>query len=169
MAALESFVELGPDGFPIFNRLPTVDGIAAIVPTSKEGMATLHRYQALLGHESPETIRLAQVKYLERFNITPTNPLYKQQLANLANEANANKVLVATSRRITEQAQTMEMVNGDTSQEMIRIAEGPDPCENCISLNGETGTYKYFVDNNMRPGDQCVGGGNCLCQLIPYE
>lgn len=169
MAIPEPFVFIGEDGFPVFVRTPTAAEIARIVPTSKDGMAILHGYQALLGFENPETIRRAQVKYLERFNITPSNPLYQQQLTNLANEVNSNRVMVATARRVTEQSQTWTAIEGNVQQECIRVAEGPDPCDNCIPLNGEQGTYQYFVSNNLRPGDQCLGGDNCLCVLIPIS
>ena len=156
-------------GLPVWVKYPTVEELQSIVPTDPEGMKLLHRMEAAIGFQDPVRLADAQTKYLERFNITPGNPLYKQQLADLSNTVNSNKVLVATVRRNTERAQTADMIRATGGNpQLIRIAEGEDPCESCLPLDGETGTYEYFVSENIRPGDQCRGGDNCLCILVPF-
>jgi hypothetical protein len=163
---LDGIVTINANGFPVFKRMPTVAELKQIVPTDPEGMAVLHRLQAITGFESAEGIRQAQVQYLTRFNITPSNPLYAQQLQNLNESVNSNRVIVATARRNSERMQTATMLEGKDKQ-CIYINEGEDPCSSCDYLAGETGPYSYFVENNLRPGDQCLGGDNCLCVLIP--
>lgn len=165
---LDGIVTIGDNGLPIFKRLPTAAEIASIKPTDLDGMNTLYRLQSYLGLSSPEAQRQANVQYLARFNIVSTSPLYAQRLADLGNEVNSNRVMTATSRRVTQQAQTATMLEG-TNQKCIYINEGDAPCDSCLFLNGEQGTYQYFVDNNLLPADQCLGGDNCLCQLVPYN
>jgi hypothetical protein len=165
---LDGIVKIGSDGFPVFKRFPTVAELGRIKPSDPEGQIVLHRMQAILGHESAEQIRRAQIKYLERFNITPNSPLYAQRLNDLNKSVNSSKVLTATARRTSQQMQTATMLEGKDKQ-CIYINEGIEPCESCLFLNTEQGTYSYFVENNLRPGDQCLGGDNCLCQLVPYE
>lgn len=165
---LDGIVTVDDNGFPIFKRLPTAAEIASIKPTDIEGMNTLYRLQSYLGLSSPEAQRQANVQYLARFNITPQSPLYAQRLNDLNKEVNSNRVIVATSRRVTQQAQTAVMLDGK-NQSCIYINEGDAPCDSCLFLNGEQGTYQYFVENNLLPGDQCLGGDACLCQLVPYN
>ena len=165
---LDGIVKIDENGFPKFIRIPTVDEIKLIKPTDPDGMETLFKMQSYLGLKSPESMRQTNVKYLERFNITPSNPLYQQKLDNLNSQVNSNKVLTATSRRVTEQAQTVTMLEGQ-DKHCIYINEGDAPCDSCLFLNGEQGLYSYFVSNNLLPGDQCYGGDNCLCILVPHN
>lgn len=169
MAAYSGFVTIGPDGVPIFKRLPTADEIRRFLPSDPNDMKVLYALRAELGLQTPTQLMTAQAKYLESFNITPSNPRYQQQLANLSKTVNSNKVLVATARRTTEATQTFTAIGGDYNHLVIRVAEGEAPCEPCEELNGETGTYSYFVKNDLTPGTQCYGGLNCLCTLVPYE
>lgn len=165
---LDGIVKLDKNGIPVFIRIPTVAEIASIKPTDLEGMNVLYKLQSYLGLKSPEAMRQANVKYLERFNILPSNPLYAQRLADLTTEVNSNRVLTATSRRITEQAQTETMLQGE-DKICVYVNEGDNPCDSCLFINGETEKYSWFVSNNMRPGDQCLGGDNCLCVLVPID
>lgn len=169
MAGYSGFVTISAGGTPIFKRLPTADEIKLILPTDPDGMKILFGFRTELGLQTPSQLMTAQAKYLESFNITPSNPLYQQQLANLSSTVNSNRVLVATARRTTETAQTLTAIGGDFNHLVIRVAEGEEPCEMCEELNGETGTYSYFVANDLTPGSQCLGGSNCLCTLVPYE
>jgi len=165
---LDGIVTINKDGFPVFKRLPTAEEIARIKPTDLEGMNTLYRLQLYLGIKSPDELRQANVQYLARFNITKDSPLYAQRLNDLNNEINSNRVLVATSRRITEQTQTRTMLEGKDKQ-CVYVNEGDAPCDSCLFLNGEQQAYSWFVENNTRPGDQCLGGDNCLCILVPID
>lgn len=165
---LDGIVKLDTNGIPVFIRIPTVAEIASIKPTDLEGMNVLYKLQSYLGLKSPEAMRQANVKYLERFNILPGNPLYAQRLADLTTEVNSNRVLTATSRRITQQAEVTTALQGE-NKKCVYVNEGEAPCSSCEFQNGETEPYTWFVSNNMRPGDQCLGGDNCLCRLIPIE
>ena len=167
---LDDYVFISPDtGLPVWIQFPDASDIAQLKPSNPDDVAVIHRISALIGLETPSQLRRAQVKYLERFNIRPDNPLYQQQLENLASEANSNRVLVATARRNTERAQTLTALAVTGANELMYINEGEDPCDNCLPINGETGDYNYFVSENLRPGDQCLGGDNCLCVLVPIS
>ena len=164
---LDGIVTIGSDGLPVFTRIPTVAEIAKIVPTDPEGMEVLFKMQSYLGLASPDQMRQANVQYLNRFNITPSSPLYAQRLNDLNKEVNSNATVTATARRVTQQMQTATMLDGD-DRVCVYVNEGDAPCDSCLFLNGEVGKYSYFVDNNLRPGEQCLGENRCLCQLIPH-
>jgi hypothetical protein len=167
---LTDYVFISPDtGLPVWVEFPSAADIAALKPSNPQDMAIIHRLSALLNLTTPADLRKAEVKYLERFNITPSNPIYKQQLQRLSEESQSNKVMIATARRNTERAQTLVALTVTGARELMYVNEGPDPCEACLPLNGETGTLQYFENNNIRPGDQCLGGDNCLCQLWPIS
>ena len=165
---LDGIVTIDANGFPKFIRIPTVDELHAIKPTDAEGMEVLFKLQSYLGLKSPDAMRQANVKYLERFNITPSNPLYQQKLEELNSQVNSNRVLTATSRRITEQAQTLTMLEGK-DKHCIYVNEGDDPCDYCLYEGGTEGLYSYFVANDLLPGSQCAGGDSCLCVIIPHD
>lgn len=162
---LDGIVSIGADGIPVFTRMPTVDEIARIKPTDPEGMEVLYRLQSYLGLSSPDAMRQANVEYLNRFNITPSSPLYAQRLNDLNNEVNSNKVLVGATRRITQQAETATMLE-NKDKVCIYINEGESPCTSCEPIGGTVEKYSWFVENNLLPGDQCLGGNSCLCRLL---
>jgi hypothetical protein len=163
---LDGIVTIDSNGLPVFKRMPTVEELHRIKPSDPEGQVVLHRLQAMMGNESAEQIRRAQIKYLERFNITPSSPLYQQQLANLNTTVNSAKVLTATSRRVTHDSQLATMLEGK-DKTCIYINEGEDPCDTCEPLGGQVEKYSWFVENNLIPGEQCLGGLSCLCILVP--
>jgi hypothetical protein len=167
--AFEPRVQLDENGFPIFIEPLNIDDLLRMRPSNTDDIAAIFEYKALYGLESPEQIRRAQIKYLERFNITSDSPQFAQQMEQLSTEANSNRVMVATARRVAEQQQTNAALGGRVDVVCVYVNEGPDPCDACLVLNGEEAPYSWFVSTSSRPGDQCYGGDNCLCTLIPIE
>ncbi len=168
---LDGWVSIDPrTGFPVFKRNLTVREISSILPTNPDGLAQLHHMRVFLGMENANTILQKQTKYVERFiNITKDNPLYNQQLNAMVNDVNSNRVIVANARRVTERLQTSTAFGNDPDRKGVYVNEGEKPCDPCLALNGEVATQQEFTDNNMRPGDQCLGADNCLCIIIPFN
>ena len=162
-------VELDSRGFPIFIEAPDADFVRLLKPTNPTDMAVIHNMLAVYGLENPTSIANAQLSYLARFNVTPDSPNFKTALEQLSTEANANRVLTAQARRISQSVETITAVNGNINQKFVYINDGDDPCDNCLELNGEEGTYAELANQGKLPADRCLGGDNCLCILVPIE
>jgi len=162
-------VIIDKDGFPIFIEALDVEAIAGIIPTSTEGIAKINRLLATYNLDNPIDLKRAQVQYLARFNITSDSPNFKQSLADLANESNNNRVIVAQARRYAQATETINALDGNLNKTCVYVNDGANPCVNCLELNGKTMKYSEFVETNSMPADRCLGGSNCLCLLIPLD
>ena len=156
-------------GNPVFIEPPDYSFIQAALPSNPDAMADLFEYHLDFGLSTPSQLRRAEVKYLERFNLTPSNPGYQEALERLAKESNSKRVLVASARRIFQHTRTIEAANGDMKKKAMYVNDGPKPCAECVSLGGKVHSLKWFAENNAQPGDRCLGGDNCLCDLVPIN
>jgi uncharacterized protein with GYD domain len=157
-------VTIDASGQPTFIKPLTTDQLGAMDTKSAVGIAQMNEYLNVVGLSDPVLMRHAQRKYLERFQIEPGDPRYDVEMERLAE--NSSRFVLAEARRIAERQQTLRDIGGNLNQNVVRIAEGDDPCDECLPLNGEEGPYIDFVVHNKRPGDRCLGGNNCLCIMV---
>jgi hypothetical protein len=115
--------------------------------------------------ENPVARMEANQAHLAGFGITPGTPGYDRALDALVDAGSGRTATVAFARRVATQTETLKQVNGNPQVEMVRIADGPDPCPACQDLDGESGTYAWFQDNDLLPPAQCYGSSNCMCQM----
>ena len=162
-------VKLGKDGRPVAVSVPTVEQVQSAKPSDPDAVAALSEYLFRYGWLDPVEVQRQQVQYLSRFGITPDSADYEAQLARLADESMASRVVVATSRRVAQQAELATATGGKLEQWCVYVNEGDEPCPACLDLGGEDHPYSWFVDNHALPGDRCYGGDNCRCILVPYD
>lgn len=162
-------IERGSDEVPNIVDVPSVSdlkGFSSKNPDDVNAMSgLLHRF----GFPAPDQMIEQQQKYLAGFGITPNSQNYEQQMSRLRGDL-SGRFLLGISRRTQEQYQTLKAIDGNLSTEMIRIAEGDDPCDRCEPLDGTIDTYAGHVKNGTLPGGtSCEGGDNCLCVMFPLE
>ncbi len=166
--AFSAFIERGSDGIPAkVPGMPDAAGLQGLSTTDPADVATmnltLERYGVV---NTPDELIEAQSDMLQRFNIGPNDPRYKAEMERLATTG-SGRVLLGQSRRVSQRVETLRGINGNTNQRCVYICEGEDPCEECEPLGGTDGPYKMFVQENMAPGDRCLGGSLCQCALVP--
>jgi hypothetical protein len=168
-------VDLDADGNPIFIDALPEDFLRTLLPSSPADVSAVNDYRLLYGLDDPSALRKFETQYLNRFGITPTNPdgtvnpNYQNALKQLSTESNSKRVAVAQARRSAQVTETLQASDGNLNQSAVYINDGPDPCENCLELNGEEMTIAQFKATNTEPGDRCLGGDNCLCILVPIN
>ena len=164
-------VEIGPDGFPIFIEPPSPELLRALKPSINQLEIT--QLKTLYGLDDPAKMLQAQIKFLDRFGITPgTRGIeFNAALEQLSGTVASNKVVLGEARRISESTFTNAILGGNyaSSQELIYSAENDEPCPNCAALDGETGTYAELAAQGILPEVQCYGGSACQCKFWPYE
>ena len=162
-------VELDDQGKPVFIETVSADELRRIKPTDVDALADLYNYLDVYSLDNLNERRKFEEQYLARFNLTPDNPRYADALAQLASESNSQRVMVAQARRAAQVTETNTMLGGETAKKCVYINDGPDPCDNCLALNGLEKTYAEFANDGELPGDRCLGGDNCLCILVPIN
>jgi hypothetical protein len=125
-------------------------------------------FDAYTGRD-PIDARQATAKWLERFNITTSDPRYQVEFDRLIESGASNKAVLAESRRAGERSELLHAADGNLDVNCVYVNEGENPCEECAAIGGEEMTLAEFEDANMMPGDRCLGGDNCKCVLIPIE
>jgi len=168
MATARPRVELDDEGRPKFIDTISADNLRLIKPTGDD-IDRVHKFRQVYGLEDHTQMRKFEEQYLQRFNLTPGNPRYAAALAQLANESNSQRVAVAQARRTAQRVETIEALEGNMQKNCIYVNDGPEPCDNCLALSGEEKPYSEFIANNEAPGDQCLGGDNCMCLLVPIS
>ena len=161
-------IDLDENGFPVFIDVVPDDALRLIKPTGDD-IDLIHDYQRVYGLEDPNTIAKFEQQYLQRFDLDPTNPRYADALAALATESNSKRVAVAQARRVAQQTETIQALRGKIDRVCVYVNDGPDPCDNCLALSGEEKPYSEFISASEAPGDQCLGGDNCMCRLVPIN
>ena len=115
----------------------------------------------------PEFVTGAQ-KYLKRMTgITPGHPDYEVQMQKLIGP-DSRRALVGMNRRIQERWTTLEALDGNAAQELIRVSEGDAAsCDGCIALSGAIGTLEQHDAAGMPGSQEC--GDNCRCELMAID
>lgn len=117
--------------------------------------------------DTPDKLIEAAAVHLQRFNIGPDDPRYAAEMERLT-DAQSGNLLLGQARRVSERYETLMAVDGDMTINMIYLAEGEDPCEECAELNGIEGTYEELLAADTLPGSRCLGKHKCQCVLVPF-
>jgi hypothetical protein len=158
-------VSLDRDGNPIFVVPLSTDDLAGFNSKDPQQIAQMNNLVLSRGLVDPIALRQSQTKYLERFNITPNDSRYQEEMDRLAE--NSSRFMLGEARRIAEREQTYQELNGNLRQNVVYLAEDDEnTCEECPTLNGEEGPYIQMRFDNMLPGDRCEGGNNCRCIIV---
>ena len=161
-------IDLDANGFPVFIDVVPDDALRLIKPTGDD-IDLIHDYRRIYGLEDPKVVKDFQQQYLQRFDLDPSNPRYADALAELATESNSKKVAVAQARRVAQQTETIQALRGNIGGTCVYITDGPEPCERCLALSGLEKPYNQMIADGEAPGDQCLGGDNCMCIPVPIN
>jgi hypothetical protein len=160
-------VVIDADGNPVFIDTLPAEVLRLIKPTDDD-IDLVYQYKSVYNLDDPNKLRRAQEQYLSRFNLTPDNPRYADALAQLATESNSRRVAVAQARRNAQRVELIQQTGGDFSGLGVYVNDD-DPCEPCEALGGLIQPITEFEANNQEPGDVCLGGDNCRCQIIAIQ
>lgn len=161
-------LERGTDGIPAVIPTPTSDDLKGFNTSDPKQVAAMSKMLNQYGVGGYDDMLNGARSRLERFNIRPGDPRYKTELERLTT-SESGRVLLDQSRRTTQRFQTLSAVDGNMDQEMIRVPEGDEPCDECVPLAGITKPLWQFIADEEAPGDRCLGGDACLCQLYPID
>jgi hypothetical protein len=159
----------GPGGVPVFDDLPDLEEILSIKPTDADRVKKLYAYLRAAGMESPIARMNNNRKHLAGFGLVPDSPGYQLAMDRLADAGSGETATVALARRVATKTDTLRQVDGKPQAEFVRIADGDDPCPACLELDGTTGTYAWFVANDLEPPAQCYGSSNCMCIMQKFS
>jgi hypothetical protein len=162
-------VTLDADGRQTNIRGLTADTVRSFDGRDPEQVARMSRVMDLYEGRSPIDAREATARWLERFNIPPTDPRWQAEFDRLMEGGDLNRAVVAEARRIAEMGELITMTDGDLGTKCVYVNEGPDPCDECLPLGGLVMTLGEFEAEGLMPGDRCLGKDNCLCQLYPFD
>jgi hypothetical protein len=169
--SLEELVDVDPDG-RVTKIHPLRSGdLSGFNPRDPEHVAKLNQiFDAYTGRD-PIDARQATSKWLDRFNITADDPRYAAEFDRLIEKGASNQAVIAESRRAGERAELMVMTGGNLSVNCMYVNEGADSrvCDECYALGGTEGPLSMFEEQNIMPGDRCLGNDSCRCQLIPID
>jgi len=160
------FIERGVDQAPARVPMPDADDLRAFGTSDTAELNTVIERYGL--SNTPDAMLEQQSKLLERFNATAGTQLYDTQLTTLK-EGMEGRVLLAQSRRVSQQYETLVLLDGDLNKLCIYVAEGDDPCDGCAPLAGEEGTAAQLKAEGIWPGEQCYGDGMCQCQIAVFD
>ena len=161
-------LERGATGIPSVIPTPTIEDLKSFKFDNEADQAAMSRMLEQFGLGGPDQLINGARARLERFNLTPDNPGYEREL-ELLQTTESGKVLLGQSRRVAQRYETLTSVDGNINQNCIRVPEGDEPCEACLPLAGLEQPLAEFIANNQMPGDQCLGGDACLCQVYPID
>ena len=162
-------IRLDADGKLRSLRPLPADAIATFNPRDPRDVAALSRIYELYTGRTGIDERHAAARWLDRFSITPDDPRYAAEFDRLIEAGASSRAVLAEQRRIAERTELLHMTGGDLHAHVIYVNEGPNPCPECAALGGEVGTLAEMQAAHNMPGDRCLGGDNCLCQLIPID
>lgn len=161
--AWSPFLERGETGIPELARVPSPHELT--VPRTPEQSAEMdrlvHRY---MNGRTPDVEMKARAQFLTRYGITPGDPRWAVEQDRLMN-GQRGRIQVGMARRLTERYETLSAAGGDMAAMTIYIAEGDDPCEECIALAGEEMPLGERIAEGLMPGDRCLGGDACQCGI----
>jgi hypothetical protein len=150
-------------------NVPRIEELQNFTSTDPDDVAQLHGLLRRFDRDTEQVRIDAQKRFLERFNITPDDPRWEGEMQRLG-DAQGGRALLAEARRTSEKFESIVAIDGNPNQTVIRIAEGPDPCELCLDETGTEGTYADLAARGLLPGgNSCLGGDLCLCVVVPIE
>jgi hypothetical protein len=166
-------IERNAEGGIVSVPVPSADDLRGFNTKDPAHVEQMSRLLGRFGFPAPDKMIAQQEKYLADFDVIPTlpdgspNPRYAQAMERLRTDQ-SGRVLLAQSRRTQQEYQLLKSVDGNLDHEVIRIAEGDEPCDRCEPLDGTTGTVAELAATGELPGgSSCEGGDNCLCQVYP--
>ena len=149
--------------------VPRIEDLRGFQNPTPEQTKELHALLRRFGRDDARTLLERQATQLQRFGFVSGTARFEVEMQRLA-ESESKGALLAEARRTSEQYETAVAIAGNLNQEMIRIAEGPEPCELCIQETGITGTYAQLTADGLLPGgSSCLGGDFCLCAVMPVD
>ncbi len=149
--------------------LPTTQQLQGFSSTNPADVAQMDRLLSAMGKDTVRHQMDGLQQHLGGFNILPGDARFDVQMDRLKNGLGGPQLL-AQSRRTSEQYETAVAINGNFNQQVMRVAEGPDPCELCLDETGEEGTVRQLSERGLLPGgSSCLGSDFCLCVLVPIE
>jgi hypothetical protein len=152
--------------------VPTPDPLpelASMLCLSKADLLdVLHRINAI---DKPLDLRADTQRYLSRFPRLAADPeRFAAEMDRLLDATNERRALLGLARRTQERYTTIQAVDGNPAQELIRISEGDDHvCDECAALEGAIGTYEEHAAIGLPGAQSCLGGDYCRCQLVPIR
>jgi hypothetical protein len=150
---------------PTIERLPTAQEMLSM--SDADLIALLQRYNIV---DDWEYIVNSASRYNERMSrLNPGDPGWEGQMRELLS-TESRRGLLGLNRRAAERWQTMEALDGDPSQELIRLGEGDDDmCDRCREREGAIGTYAEHTAMGLPGAASCSGGDNCRCVLVAID
>jgi len=106
---------------------------------------------------TPDTGQLlADAKqYVNRMtDLAPGSARFAEEASAVANDRGLRR----WQKKLQRNYVTYSAVGGDPNQELIRIEEGDEPCDECDPRAGEIGTYAYHVELGLPGAPSCLGG-----------
>ena len=159
------FIERGVDQVPVRFPMPDADALRAMGTADTKTLNTvLERYGLV---NTSDVLIEQQSKLFERFNANAGSAIYDTQLKTLRADMEG-KALLAQSRRVSQQYETLVLVDGDLSVECLYVTESDNPCPGCAALAGERGTAAQLQAGGVWPGAQCYAADLCVCQIMRY-
>jgi len=126
---------------------------------------------AVLTHYGAETgldaSRQYAARYLDRFDITPDDPRWGVEMERLLDQSSRRPVLAA-ARRSSERYETLLAAGGDMDVDTTYLAEGDNPCDECLPLAGSVMPLGERIAEGLMPGDRCLGKDLCQCGLAVH-
>ena len=98
---------------------------------------------------------------------------FNQQVADLLDlnprdDGRPSRGMLSLARRTQERYTTMEAIDGNPAQELIRISTGDvKMCSGCAAAAGFIGTYAEHSAEGLPGEQQC--GGHCRCQNVAVD
>jgi hypothetical protein len=149
--------------------VPRISELQGFSSTDPNDVADMHGLLREFGRDDARTLLERQASQLERFGFVSGTPRFDAEMQRLV-DTGSNTALLAEARRTSERYESLVAIDGNPNQEVIRVAEGPDPCELCEAETGTEGTYAELAQQGLLPGgSSCLGGDLCLCVVVPIE
>lgn len=161
--AWSPFLERGETQIPELARMPSPHELT--VPRTPEQSAEMdrlvHRY---MNGRTPDVETKARAQFLTRYGITPGDPRWEREQDRLAN-GQRGRIQIGMARRLTERYETLSAAGGDMTAESFYIAEGEDPCDECVREAGKSMPLGERISAGLMPGDFCLGQDACQCGI----
>lgn len=151
------------DGFvPEERKIPDVNELKNL--SRAELIAELQEYGVI---ESWDSIVADAEQYVARLSKIPAGSFMADlEVTNIIGTY-SKRGLLSLNRRTQERYTTMLAIGGNPKQELIRISEGDEGvCENCVELDGVTGTLAQHRAVGLPGAQSCLGGDYCRCTLV---
>jgi hypothetical protein len=155
--------DVGLDGpVPTAQPLPELADMLAL--DKADLLEVLSRFDIV---DPAEALRADVMGYLSRFPRLAEDPERMAAEVERLLSLEERRGLLGITRRTQERYTTLQAVQGDEAQLLIRISEGDTHvCEDCAALEGAIGTYSEHAAIGLPGAQTCLGGDYCRCQLV---